>query len=90
MKNQAKDARKQELSGKGLSRVQIAQKVVDGLRAKLEAAESRLTAAIKAEAAGGAKSEEKKERARERALKAMIAAGVPQDVAAKTIAKAKA
>jgi SRSO17 transposase len=88
--NKTKDARKQELSGKGLTRVQIAQKVVDSLRAKLEAAETRLDAAKKAEAAGGAKSEEKKERVRVKAVKAMLAAGVPQAVVISTLVKAGA
>ena len=78
--------RHEENGGKGLSRVKIAQRAVDSLRAKLEAAEARLEEAKKKEKEGGAKKKEKVKKVRERAIKVLMdAKGINRDEAIKIL-----
>jgi len=73
---------KQELSGKGLSRVQIAEGVVGKLEYKLEAAKARLVKAQEDEKAGAAKAEAKKAGIKNRAIAALVKAGKTEKEAA--------
>lgn len=67
--------RKQALSGKGKTRMQIAQEAVDRLRSKLRAAEARLAEAKAAEEARAVKAEASKATNLLKAAKALRAVG---------------
>lgn len=62
-------------SGKGLTRVQIAQKVVDKLTAQLAAATARLNQAIADEENRAGNQKEREGRKRERAIAAIVSIG---------------
>lgn len=68
-------------SGKGLSRVQIAQKVVDRLTAELEKATNRLNQATADEESRAGNQKEKEGKKRERAIAVLVSIGKTREEA---------
>lgn len=75
----------QEAGGKGLTRVEIAERAVAKAKGNLDAAQERLARAVQEEEGRAEKKKERARKAKDRAVAVLVKAGMSREKALKTL-----